>query len=913
MLNIKKIIIPLIFSLLSSSQAHAIDEIDVCVIDDNAPYSNFDIWSRAGGVLPNLLNLLSIPEHVYFKPIPVNNMEKMVAMLRERKVKVIFPPLFSVPPEDILVSDSFGTRTWKLVVRNNNSNLSLYNDKNINLNGKKLYVLRNNPVVHVIKSYWPDVSLKEGVSIDESLKMLKAGSIDGIVIDSVLAEMLTNNLFPDQLISFDLPKIYVNLTLWLAPDQKDLLLAINKRISELSEKEISSNITRSLFNSILLYRSNSNISENTFINAWVIVCSLILLFLAAFLPSEIFRRRRAECNLLDSFTYWQTLLDSVPTPLFVCSLTGKITHCNQKLLSVLSLNIDQVVGSTFKQLTEHVVIEPPVKHLDWIDTIDTLGSKFSDRRIRILSTDAVFDINLWMAVFKDSKSIPQGILFGWFDISERKRLENELFVTTKQAICASKEKSDFLARMSHEIRSPMNAVIGILELELQKQSNPDSVLNIAYSASHQLLNVIGDVLDLSKIEAGEMQLQYRNCDITAFLQQLIKTYSVLAAKKGLILESNIQSVYKQHYYLDDAKLAQILSNLLSNAIKYTDQGSVKIEVLRESNDCLYDELTFRIKDTGSGIAPYMQEKILNPYVQVDPHSPASTGLGLTICTRLLKLMNSSLQISSVPDKGSCFSFLIHQEIINEKMNIAVERNPENETSFHLLVVDDQSANLVVMRLQLEKLGHHVMTCSDAKQAENMLMQQRFDIVFTDCQMPIMTGYEFTRRQRLSEQHTGNYQVIIGCTANAFSNERAKCFEAGMDDVLIKPITLDDLEKALSKQRNLVLNMKEIFALTTNQPKLINSIIYELQRSSEEELEQLLNLADNNIESYKSIIHRQKGSFALAGFVSGVEYCESIEQEIEINESSQIPLQRLRLNRLILRFIYLLKQQRTSES
>lgn len=914
MLNFKNLIFSFTTLLFSTINAHAVDEVDVGLIDDNAPYSDFDVWKRAEGMLPGLIDLLTNPDRIIFKYKPIDNLENLIKSLKEHKFNVAFPPQFSTPPDGILVSDPLYIQTWKLITRK--SYLGFRHGRSIDLNNKRIYVLRNSPAVEIIKKTWPTVSFEEGISINEALKLLNTGAVDGIVIDSSLADMLANNFFPDHLIKVDIPYINTELSLWLAPDQNELLSTINKRIAEIQPSTISSMATRSLFSSLSFDSNKENFTENTFINAWVLVCSLSSLFLIVFLTSEKFHRRRAERDLLDSLTYWQTLLNSVPTPLLVCNLTGKITHCNHKLLTTLSLNNEDVIGSTFEQLTKQNFIDPVIDHSDWLKTISTLESQFSDRKLHIHSSENVCDITLWMAVYKDSRNIPQGILIGWFDISERKRLENELVVTTNKALCASNEKSDFLARMSHEIRSPMNAVLGILELELQKQQHPDSVLNVAYSASRQLLNIIGDVLDLSKIEAGEMQLQNHNCNLTSLLTQTIKTYSVLAAKKGLRLESDFQSIYKKHYSLDSTKLTQILSNLLSNAIKYTDKGWIKIQVLCETIDSSHDVLTFRIEDTGMGIVHDMQEKILNPYVQVDPNSPASTGLGLTICTKLLRLMNSSLHIVSAPDKGSCFSFTLRQERVNEKLNITIDRKLVCENPLEILVVDDQPANLVVMKLQLEKLGHNVTTCDDGKKAEYLLAQKSFNILLTDCQMPVMTGYELASRQRLSEQQTGNYQIIIGCTANAFSNERKKCLEAGMDDVLIKPITLHDLSKVLSEQRTSIVKLEEIYALTSKQPHLVNSIILQLQQSSEEERNRILDLVNKKTEDadmYKAIIHRQKGSFALAGFVSGVEHCEFIEQALEVNDVSNLPLFCLQLNRFISRFIFLLEQQRITWS
>ncbi|AGB84048.1 signal transduction histidine kinase [Serratia sp. FGI94] len=744
--------------------------------------------------------------------------------------------------------------------------------------------------------------------MSEALKLLHAGAADGIVCDAALADMLVHNLYPTQLSSELLPGVHSIQTLWFAPGEEALRQKVNLVIDNLPPGLAASIVTRWLLSASLDDIHPGTSTDRELFNALVVISCILSLFLSAFLLAEILRRRRAERGLLDALTYWQTLLNSIPTPLIVLNPLGEITHCNQALLKSLQLTSKQVIGSSLETMLAHNPISPVVNHQEWITALSSMKPQFSDRTILIQGEEK--EIVQWLAVYNDSRLIPQGLLLGWYDISERKRLERELAKALQQATDVSREKSDFLARMSHEIRSPMNAILGVLELEGGAEKAADSALNIAYVASRQLLQIVGDVLDLSKIEAGEMQLQVQNCALYPMLEQIVETYITLAEQKGLRLDCDIESVWRHYYSVDSAKLTQILNNLLSNAIKYTDQGYVSLQVTVIAEGEGRDTLTFRVEDSGIGIAADKQEKILQPYIQLDHASPASTGLGLPICTQLLKLMGSSLHIRSAAGKGSRFAFSLLLDCIAEPP-VSGGKTPGNdvENALRLLVVDDQRANLSVMKLQLETLGHWVVTCNDGREAEQLLLSQSFDIVLTDCQMPVMNGYQFTETIREREKNGEDYQVIIGCTANAFNDEQRRCLEAGMDGVLIKPVTLQDLRALFAEQQQVRLCLSEIIAMAGQQSNIVISVLDELRCSTEHDRQQILELSLEEQDKLAQVLHRQKGSFALAGFQPGVMVSQLMEQALQVYDEPALRIFRLQLNALSLRFISLLERER----
>lgn len=889
--------------------ALAADDTRVGLLGNQLPYSDFNLWQRPDGAFPELLETLKSQGDLTFSLQRARDVEQLAQMLREHKIAMALPPPLSTPPPGVLVSHPLFQQQWVLITRNNH--LPLRHNAVPDLNQQRILLPPNSTVRASLLSSWPEVMIEEGKTLREALKQLNTGAADGIVCDAALADMLIHNLYPGQLSSHLLSNIKNNQVLWIAPGEEGLLQRVNQTIDSLPPGMAASVVTRWLLSAALDDVYPDSDTDSGILDSLVVISGIVSLFLIAFLLSEILRRRRAERGLLDALTYWQTLLNSVPAPLLVCNPLGEITHCNQAFLNSLQLESEQVIGMSLEKLMQRNPITPPVGHQEWITTISTMKPQFTDRTIVIQGSQR--EIAQWMAVYSDSRQVPQGVLLGWYDISERKRLERELATTSQQAISASQEKSQFLARMSHEIRSPMNAILGVLELEMNKVGAEESALHIAYGASRQLLQIVGDVLDISKIEAGEMQLHAQHCALYPMLEQIIDTYTTLAHQKHLRLDSDVESVWQQNYRVDGTKLAQILNNLLSNAIKYTEQGFVSLQVHREPGENGKDNLTFRVADSGIGIAADKQAKILQPWVQLDPTAPASTGLGLTICNQLLKLMGSSLAIQSTEGQGACFSFsLTLENIPEETMAEPVSSGEQPGRALQLLVVDDQHANLLVMKLQLETLGHQVTLCNDSRQANQLLAEQSFDLVLTDCQMPLMTGYQLASTQREREKGTNRYQVIIGCTANAFNDEQRRCLEAGMDGVLIKPVALEDLRHLIAEQEKIQLCMTEINALAAEQTPVRIAILDELLLSSENDRRQLMALSVEETAQYGAALHSQKGSFALAGFQTGVDLCVQMEKALQVRDTSALNLYQLYLNALSLRFIALLKQQRGGE-
>ncbi|CAC9678515.1 Virulence sensor protein BvgS precursor [Pseudomonas putida] len=368
---------------------------------------------------------------------------------------------------------------------------------------------------------------------------------------------------------------------------------------------------------------------------------------------------------------------------------------------------------------------------------------------------------------------------------------------------ASQTKSTFLATMSHEIRTPMNAVIGLLELALEDSRGgrcDTQTLQTAHDSAIGLLELIGDILDISRIESGHVTLQPVPTNLVELVRATVRVFEGNARAKGLHLHSELPAA-PVWVLADPLRLKQVLSNLISNAIKFTDSGEVQASLLLPpptDTDSLAVELS--VRDTGIGISPADQARLFNTFVQADgPRARQGAGLGLVISRTLAELMGGTLNLQSVEGLGTKVQVSLQLPACAAPVQ-ADQHDPVLETSsgpLNILVVDDYPANLLLLERQLHTLGHRVTLAENGEIALARWQAARFDLVITDCSMPVMDGHELTRRIRSLEGERGLAACrILGVTANAQAEERARCLASGMDECLFKPIGLRTLKTHL---------------------------------------------------------------------------------------------------------------------
>ena len=386
----------------------------------------------------------------------------------------------------------------------------------------------------------------------------------------------------------------------------------------------------------------------------------------------------------------------------------------------------------------------------------------------------------------------------------------ELAEAKEAAESANLAKTFFLATMSHEVRTPMNGVMGLLDLlqhgELTEEQR--RLLMTAQDSAHVLLNILDDILDFSKIEAGRLELELIPVNLRQLLDRLTETLASNARRKQLQLSCEVDPALPEWVLADPLRLRQILFNLGSNAVKFTETTGSKLGTVRISAEVLWQEheqveLMLCVQDNGIGMSPTVHDRLFAAFSQADSSTSrryGGTGLGLSISKRLAELMGGRIGVDSEVGAGSTFwvraPFRIAASLPGLDAPVVV---PAAQRPMQLLVVDDNATNRLVATKMLEKLGHSVEVVGDGEAALSTLAERRFDLVFMDCQMPALDGFEVTERLRARESSGGlPHQPVIAMTASVLPEERRHCFEVGMDDFLSKPIQLATIAALLAR-------------------------------------------------------------------------------------------------------------------
>lgn len=403
------------------------------------------------------------------------------------------------------------------------------------------------------------------------------------------------------------------------------------------------------------------------------------------------------------------------------------------------------------------------------------------------------------------KSVPVGdTMYGAArDITKQKIFERELIEAQRNAQAAAKVKTEFLANMSHEIRTPLNGIIGVTDLLEGTNLNPEQhrFITTIRNSGTILLKIINEILDFSKIEAGKLDLETIDFNVTSLLENQVSLVGPIAAEKNLKITTSVDPMIPSHMKGDSGRISQILLNLLNNAIKFTEKGSVQLKATLQSKNHDSCVVKFSVVDSGIGMTESQVRRIFSPFNQADNTTArkyGGTGLGLSISKKLAEMMGGEISVESQPDRGSTFWFTVklgYSEIeLKEQTRAAI---PLTQKNLRILVAEDNQVNQMIIKKMLEKLGHTALVVGNGMEAVNIFKEAPFDLILMDHHMPVMDGMEATKIIRKMEI-VGKRTPILAFTANVVEESQKAFSEAGVDDFILKPVTIASLEETLNK-------------------------------------------------------------------------------------------------------------------
>lgn len=697
------------------------------------------------------------------------------------------------------------------------------------MDGRRVVVIRGSGIIDQLKNQYPRIRFIETDTDVDALKRVANKQADVAISVQIAADYLINKHFYKKLIivnAVNLPPAHFAMA--VHANNPQLLSILNKALAQISPQSLQRELLP-----WQNYQAPSKVtvwdrhSRQVLLLGALILGGLIFYWIRnRFLKKVLAERRSYEHQLEDQLYFIRTLIDDSPVAMYVRDSQSQMLQCNRTYLQFMQTDIGTVIGKTLKQAD--IIHSATVASFQNIynHTLKDALPQFSRQKIVTAHGHEAL-VYHWSLPYRDHSGEVSGIIGGFIDITEQEQLLAELQQAKHSAEKANASKSIFLAQMSHEIRTPLNALIGLLELEYRKITTAeqrDENIAAAWHASQSLLSLVGNILDMAKIESGVHQVTYAPVSLPDTINTLITLFKPAAEEKKLTLKSSFE-LTESVIMFDQTLFNQIVSNLLSNAIKFTPSGLIEIALYQGESKGEFRQYVLEVCDTGVGLNSGQQQAIFEPFVQIETHGHIGqgTGLGLSISRQLVNRLGGTLTVESEPGNGSTFIFNFMAKPCAAQPQLASINCNKEMAPLKILIIDDHAPNRLLLTQQLGFAGHLTVAVESGEQALICWDQTQppFDVVISDCNMPGMNGFDLIAALREKEKHAGLHaRPMFGLTAMAEQSVIERSERCGMTECLFKPLPLDKLLTHL-KQHYSTMNVKGNSAASPSKPEGLN--------------------------------------------------------------------------------------------
>lgn len=854
-----------------------------------APFTMVDAQGNFYGISADLLRLIRLRTGINFTPVVAESVNEMFRDVKGGKARFIAAISYSdMRDNQLRFTRPYFASPFVLVVQQSQS-LPMALNKHT-----RIAITENNMLIPELKKQYPGINLVTVANASIAMQLVNEGKVNGAVHTLVGGGYMIDRYFRNNLkIAMTLGDASSQISFAVSPDQPELLSILNKALADIAPRTMTRVINK--------WQTSPDVQLDTWaayrtqfwlLGGLTLAIGLTSLIWIYYLRRQISARRRAQQSLQSQLQFSDKLLNNVQVPVYVVDRQGGLVLFNQSWQEFFK-------GDSVNGARGSVADVNNPLNVIWREIKDEViqgnaAPQPSPQAFQIFNGESQRSVIHNAVRYLDDSQQTAGLICSWIDVTEHQRLTTDLSLARERAEQANRAKSTFLATMSHEIRTPVSAIIGLLELAVSapgRKTDDDEPVKVAWESARSLMGLIGDILDMARIESGRLELAPEWVRSTELAPPVVRVFEGLARQKSLRLSCTLPPVMPYEVFIDALRFRQILSNLVSNAIKFTEKGSVEVNIditALENNEV---RLSVSVKDSGKGISAGEQHDIFNPWVQAeDGKRQSGSGLGLAICSQLVQMMSGNITLQSEPGRGTEVTFTLAlatrssrpEEIPAKALPAAIEVPP-----LRILAVDDHPANRMLLRRQLARLGHQVTEASDGEEAWEIWQQQQFDLLITDCSMPGMDGLELTR---LIRAHQTQPLMIVGLTANAWPEERARCQQAGMDDCMFKPLQLPQLQAMLgqvalrmAKDRPAPSELEQMLSfsglnnLTQGDDELLHSLLsvtLTTQRQDIVEAAELLELED--WPEMAKCIHRMSGACQIISANKAEALCRRLE-------------------------------------